>query len=181
MASWVVSVLLEDDLLALNRAIGIIRRRQLPVESFRAGPAAAPGVTSLTLVLGADRGAVDRLAAQLRKMVGVREVTVGAEEAVAVRELLLARVAVERGREAALLDVLALYQAGLVAEAAGEAVVEATGSPPLLTSLLRALEPFGVLDSARSGPLAVTRDHTAPTPSPGRPDRLQPSLAAAHA
>ncbi len=179
MASWVVSVLLEDDLLALNRAIGIIRRRQLPVEAFRAGPAAARGTMSLTLVVGADRAAVDRLAAQLRKMVGVRAVAVGAEEEVAARELLLARVAVERGREAALLDVLALYEAGVVAETAGEALVEATGSPPLLTSLLRALEPFGVLDAARSGPLAVARER--PVPGPGRPDRLQPSLAAAHA
>jgi acetolactate synthase-1/3 small subunit len=181
MASWVISVLLEDDLLALNRAIGIIRRRQLPVESFRAGPAAGSGATILTLVLGADQAQVDRLAAQLRKMVGVREVVVRAEEAVAVRELLVARVAVERGREAALLDLLALYDAGLVADAAGEALVEATGSPPLLTSLLRALEPFGVLDTVRSGPLVMTRDRAVPAPGPGLPDRLQPSLAAAHA
>ncbi len=180
MAGWVVSAVLEDGLLALNRAIGIIRRRQLVLTRFRAGPGGEAGTAHLTLVVEAERGAVERLAAQLRKMVGVRAVAVRPEEALALRELLVARVAVGRGARAALLDLLALYNGCLVAEAADEAIVEASGSPPLLTSLLRALEPFGVLEVARSGPVGVTRAHAGLPASAGPPvDR--PRLAAASA
>ena len=35
-----VSVLLEDRLITLNRAVGLIRRRNLPVRSFAVGPTA---------------------------------------------------------------------------------------------------------------------------------------------
>ena len=178
LPSWVVGVLLEDDLLALNRAVGIVRRRNLAVASVSLGPSTRSGVSRLTCVVAADHSAVDRMANQLRKMVGVLEVTVTPEADCVTREHALIRVRVSAAELAGLLDTVALFQATVVEEAAHELVLEATASPPILVSLLRALEPFGVLDVVRSGAIALPRP-PATEPGSGRGALPATRLAAA--
>jgi len=152
-----VGVLLGDDLLALNRAVGIVRRRNLSVASVSLGPSSRIGVSRLTCILTADQPSVDRMANQLRKMVGVLEVTVVPEAECVSREHALIRVRTAPAQLAGLLDTIALFQATVVEESPHELVLEATASPPILVSLLRALEPFGVLDVVRSGAIALPR------------------------
>jgi len=166
--SWVVAVLLEDDLLALNRAVGIVRRRNLPIVSVSLGPSTRVGVSRLTTVLATDQASVDRMANQLRKMVGVLEVTVTPEAECITREHALIRVRVSPAELAGLLDTIALYQAAVVEEYAHELVLEATAAPPILVSLLRALEPFGVLDVVRSGAIALPRPDADDSAAGGR-------------
>jgi acetolactate synthase-1/3 small subunit len=158
----VLSVLLEDDLLCLNRAIGVIRRRQLPTEAIHLGPAGTAGLLRLTMALQCDPDAVDRMASQLRKSPGVREAAVWSGEEVQPREFVMVRLRVGRDQQAALFDVLALYGGLVTAESADETVIEASGTPPMITSLIRALEPLGVLEVVRSGPLTL-----APRMAPG--------------
>ena len=155
MPTWVVSVLMQDDLLALNRATGIIRRRNLPVGSVSLGPTARPGILRLTCVVSSDRDAADRMANALRKMVEVREVHVYAEGECASRGHALVRVPVSPAQLSALLDTVSLFQATVVEESPRELLIEATGAEPLLRSFLRALEPFGILDVSRGGTLVL--------------------------
>jgi acetolactate synthase I/III small subunit len=155
MPTWVVSAFLDDDLLALNRAMGIIRRRNIQVPSISLGPCARAGVTRLTCIVESDEAATERMANQLRKMVGVSEVLVYAESECAGREHALARVRVSPAQLSALLDTVALYDARIVEESAHDLLLEATGTAPFMLSLLRALEPFGIIDLARGGMLAL--------------------------
>ncbi len=179
MDTWVISALLADDLLALNRATGIIRRRNLPIGGLSLGPSSRPGTLRLTCIVTSDRPTTDRLANALRKMVDVREVMVYAEADCTSREHALARVRVSPAQLSGLLDVVSLYEARIVEESPHELLIEATGTGPFMVSLLRALEPFGILDLARSGPMVV------PGPSPGEPAGLSrasttsPRIAAA--
>ncbi|HSB52875.1 MAG TPA: acetolactate synthase small subunit [Gemmatimonadales bacterium] len=168
LPSWVVTVLMQDDALALNRAIGIVRRRNLVVSSVSLGPSTRIGVSRLTTIVATDESAVERMANQLRKMVGVLEVTVAPEADCITREHALVRVRVTPAELAALLDTAELYQARVVEESPSEVVFEATASPATLVSLLRALEPFGVLDVVRGGAIALGRP-APPEPAAGRP------------
>lgn len=167
LPSWVVAVLLEDDLLALNRAVGIVRRRNLAVASVSLGPSTRIGVSRLTCIVAADEASVIRMANQLRKMVGVLDVTVVPEAECVSREHALIRVRITSAELAGLLDTIALFQATVVEESPHELVLEATAAPPILVSLLRALEPFGLLDVVRSGAIALPRD-SASDPGSGR-------------
>jgi acetolactate synthase-1/3 small subunit len=177
--AFVLTALLDDDLLALNRATGILRRRNLPLAGLSVGPGARPGTSRLSCIFASDPDSVERLANQLRKMIGVREVLVVPEEACTVHEHLLARVQAGPARLSALLDVLSLYEARVVEEGPGELVVEATGPSPLIGSFLRALEPFEVLDVVRGGavPLppkshALERAAAPVAPVPPRPTAI---------
>ena len=69
-----LQLLLERDLLALNRAVGALRRVNLPLESVRLGPAETPGLDWLTVTLKGDAASIDTAARKLRRLSGVRTV-----------------------------------------------------------------------------------------------------------
>jgi len=75
-ASHAVSVLLDEGLATLNRAVGVLRRRNIPVVDFAVGPSGTAGVARLTFVTPVDAAAVDRVVQQFQKVIGVREVVV---------------------------------------------------------------------------------------------------------
>jgi acetolactate synthase-1/3 small subunit len=166
MPTWVVSAFLDDDVLALNRAIGIIRRRNIRVPSLSIGASARPGLQRLTCLVESDADATERMANQLRKMVGVHQVMVASAAECASREHALIRVRLAAPQLSALLDTVALYDARIVEETPHDLLLEATGSAPFMTSLLRALEPFGITDLARGGTLALPHVPAAESAAP---------------
>lgn len=75
-AARTIRVQLDDGLLTLNRAVGVLRRRNVHVEDLVVGPSGAAGVTQLMFVLKTDDATADRVVQQFHKIVGVREVLV---------------------------------------------------------------------------------------------------------
>jgi acetolactate synthase I/III small subunit len=150
-----VSVLLEDRLITFNRAVGLIRRRNLPVRSLAVGPTATPGLSRLTIMLHSDTATADRAVQHLQKVVGVRAaVAFPAGEGV-LRELALVKVRAPHERYGELLDVVQLYNASVVDDSADAMIVELSGSEAFVLSCIRALERFGVVEVARSGTIAL--------------------------
>ena len=154
-ASHAVAVLLDDDLVTLNRVVGVVRRRNMPVTDITVGPSQMTGVLRLTFFTEGDDAAADRLLRQLEKTFGVRAATVyGAEDAV-VREVALVKVRTLPGGRVDLQNVLAQAGATLVAEHDGACIVEVAGDATRTETCIRALERFGVLEVARSGAVAL--------------------------
>jgi acetolactate synthase-1/3 small subunit len=150
-----VSVLLEDRWITLNRAVGLIRRRNFPVHSLAVGPTATPGLSRLTIMIHSDTATADRAVQHLQKVVGVRAaVAFPAGEGV-VRELALVKVRAPHERYGELLDVVQLYNASVVDDSADAMIVELSGSEAFVLSCIRALERFGVVEVARSGTIAL--------------------------
>jgi acetolactate synthase I/III small subunit len=155
MVARAVSVLLEDRWITLNRAVGLIRRRNLPVRSLAVGPTATPGLSRLTIMIHSDIATADRAVQHLQKVVGVRAaVAFPAREGV-VRELALVKVRAPHERYGELLDVVQLYNASVVDDSADAMIVELSGSGACVLSCIRALERFGVVEVARSGTIAL--------------------------
>jgi acetolactate synthase-1/3 small subunit len=150
-----VSVLLEDRWITLNRAVGLIRRRNFPVHSLAVGPTATPGLSRLTIMIHSDTATADRAVQHLQKVVGVRAaVAFPAGEGV-LRELALVKVRAPHERYGELLDVVQLYNASVVDDSADAMIVELSGSEAFVLSCIRALERFGVVEVARSGTIAL--------------------------
>jgi acetolactate synthase-1/3 small subunit len=156
-AAFAVTALLTEDFLALNRVVGIVRRRNIEIASLTVGAAHQSGLVRVTLVARTDPGSADRMARQLRKMVGVIEVQLHPEETFIERELVLIRVRTSGARAGQILDTVERFNGRVADEGPDEILIEAAGDPPFVLSLIRALEPFGVLEVARSGSVAVGR------------------------
>jgi acetolactate synthase-1/3 small subunit len=150
-----VSVLLEDRWITLNRAVGLIRRRNFPVHSLAVGPTATPGLSRLTIMIHSDTATADRAVQHLQKVVGVRAVVAFPAREGVVRELALVKVRAPHERYGELLDVVQLYNASVVDDSADAMIVELSGSEAFVLSCIRALERFGVVEVARSGTIAL--------------------------
>jgi acetolactate synthase-1/3 small subunit len=164
-----VSVLLEDRLITLNRAVGVLRRRNLPVRSLAVGPSGTPGVSRLTIMIHSDTSTADRAVQHLEKLVGVRAaIAIPAGEGVA-RELALVKVRAPHQRYGELLDVVQLYHASVIDDSADTMIIELSGSEAFVLSGIRALERFGVVEVARSGTIALSSGM-----SDAHPETIQP-------
>ena len=150
-----VAVLLEDRLITFNRAVGLLRRRNLPVRSIAVGPTGTPGLSRLTIMIHSDEATADRAVKHLQKMIGVRQATAFPARDGVARELALVRVRASAERYGELLDVVQLYHASIIDDAPDAMIVELTGSDAFVLSGLRALERFEVLEVARSGTIAL--------------------------
>jgi acetolactate synthase small subunit len=78
-----VDVLLDGTLLTLNRAVGVLRRRNVAVERFTVRPCGPPGeggVSRMTFALSTDAATADRVVQQFHKIVGVRAVAITTEQ-----------------------------------------------------------------------------------------------------
>jgi acetolactate synthase I/III small subunit len=161
--SQALSVVLEDGLVTLTRALGVLRRRNFPIKSIAVGPGGSSGLARLTIMMQTDPATANRAARQLEKVVGVHGAAAfPAREGVA-RELALVTVRAGQDRYAELLDLALLYKATIVDESAEAAVLEVSGSEAFVVSFLRAIESFEILEVARSGTVALGR---APAESP---------------
>ena len=159
-ATHALTVLLEDRLITFNRAVGLLRRRNLPVRSIAVGPTATPGVSRLTIMMHSDDATADRAVQHLQKMIGVREAAAFPARDGVARELALVKVRASAERYGELLDVVQLYHAAIIDDAPDAMIVELTGSDAFVLSGLRALERFEVVEVARTGTVAL-----APSPN----------------
>jgi acetolactate synthase-1/3 small subunit len=154
-ATRAVTVLLEDRLITFNRAVGLLRRRNLPVRSLAVGPTVTPGISRLTIMIHSDEATADRAVQQLQKVVGVREAAAFPARDGITRELALVKVRATAARYAELLDVVQLYHAVIVDDDPEATIIELTGSEAFVLSCIRALERFDILEVARSGAVAL--------------------------
>jgi acetolactate synthase I/III small subunit len=158
----VVTALLEDRLITLTRAVGLIRRRNFPVHSLAVGPTDVPGVSRLTIMMQSDEATAERAAQHLQKIIGVRDAAAILPGEAVARELALVKVRPPAERYAELLDVVQLYHATVVDESTDVVIVELTGTEAFVLSCIRALERFDIIEVARSGAVALESGATEP-------------------
>ena len=157
-----ITVVLDDRLVTLNAAVGLLRRRNLPVRSVTFGPHVTEGRSRLFAMIEADAGAAQRVALLFEKLIGVDEARVVPAAETVVRELALIRIRAQADAYGELLDVLSLYHANVLEEGPDGLVVELTGPDTFVLSCLRAVERFGIVDVARSGAIAIERPAETP-------------------
>jgi len=76
MTPGLITVLLDSELLTLGRACGVLRRRNLPIQSFAVDSQGFSGVWRLSCVIDADESTLSGLVLQMQNVIGVRKATV---------------------------------------------------------------------------------------------------------
>ncbi len=166
-----LSLLLDHELVGLNRAVGELRRRNLPIESIAVGPGDVPGQTRLTVIVNSDEATAEMTLRKLHTVSGVRGGSRFPVDEGVAHELALVKVRVTRERYAELFDVCDRFKATIVDEVPEQAIVQLAGPGSLVLAFVRALESFGILALARSGAVALSRRPPSAglAPAPARP------------
>lgn len=151
-----LSVFTENAVGLLNRITIVFTRRHLNIESITASESEIPGVHRYTIVLFCTAEQVRKLALQTEKIVEVLKTVYHEDEAIVYREIALYKIATEKVN-AGLEGILHRHHARIIAVDTEFAVIEKSGIHNETQELLAALQPYDVLEFARSGRVAITK------------------------
>jgi acetolactate synthase-1/3 small subunit len=155
---YTLSVFSENHIGILNQITIILTRRQINIESITASESAVKGVHLLTMVIKTNPEMVRKVAKQIGKLIDVLKVFVHSIDEIIYQEIALYKVTTKGLMSGNAVDhVVRTYNARIVEISPEYIVLEKTGHKTEITNLFKHLEPFGLLQFARSGRVAVTR------------------------
>ena len=157
MMRHTISVLVENKFGVLARIAGMFSGRGFNIDSLNVAPTHDATLSRITVVLKGDESALELAVRQLRKLVNVVEVTDFKEGQAVVRELVLVKVKADAKVRSEIMQICDIFRAKIVNVGRDSVIVESTGDEGKISALLNLLEPFGVLELARTGVLAQKR------------------------
>lgn len=152
-----ISVLVENKFGVLARVAGMFSGRGFNIDSLNVAPTHDDSLSRITAVLNGDDRALDLCIKQLRKLINVVEVIDFLEGAAVARELVLVKVKANSSTRSELLQIKDIFRAKIVNLGQNDLMIECTGDDGKISAFLRLLEPFGILELARTGRLALKR------------------------
>jgi acetolactate synthase I/III small subunit len=150
-------VIVEDLPGVLNRISSLFRRRGFNIESLTVGHTERPGVSRMTVVVMTDEAGAQRFVAHLYKLVNVISVADITAVPAVFRDLAMIKVAAPQERRPEIVHLVEVFRARIVDLAPDSLTIEITGGEDKIDGLLEVLRPYGVLEMARTGRLAMTR------------------------
>jgi acetolactate synthase-1/3 small subunit len=141
----------------LNRVASLFRRRAFNIESLTVGHTDKPGISRMTIVVDTDGDGAARLEANLYKLVNVLRVDNITSAPSVFRDLAVIKVATTPESRAEIMQLAHVFRARVVDVAGDSMVLETTGAEDKIDGLVEVLRPYGILEMARTGRVAMTR------------------------
>jgi acetolactate synthase-1/3 small subunit len=150
-------VLVEDVPGVLDRVASLFRRRAYNIESLSVGHTDREGVSHITVVIDADDRVAALVEANLYKVATVLEVRDVSNLPSVVRDLALIKVRADHKNRSEILQIAEVFRARVVDVSPEALIFEITGSEDKIESLVDVLRPFGIVEMARTGVVAMAR------------------------
>lgn len=155
---FTISVFTENHIGIVNQLTIILTRRQINVESLTASESAVKGVHLIVLVVKTSNELIQKVAKQMEKIVDVLKVFVHSSDQIIYQEIALFKVTTKGMMTGNIIDhVVRSYNARILEVTPEYIVLEKTGHKAEISSLLNQLEPYGLLQFAKSGRVAITK------------------------
>jgi len=164
-------VLVENLPGVLNRVASLFRRRAFNIESLTVGHTETEGVSRMTIVVDTDEAGARRVEANLYKLVNVLRVDDVTNRPVVFRDLAMIKVAATTESRAQIMQLVEVFRARVVDVAPTSLMIEITGTEDKIDGLLEVLRPYGVLEMARTGRVAMSRGSGQAAATAAGPDK----------
>jgi acetolactate synthase I/III small subunit len=150
-------VYVEDKPGVLNRVASLFRRRAFNIDSLTVGHTETPGVSRMTIVSDVDPLNARRVEANIYKLVDVLRVDDITHAPAVDRELAMIKVAATPEVRSQIIQLADVFRARVIDVSPESVIVEITGSSDKIERLIEVLTPYGVLEVARTGRVAMAR------------------------
>jgi acetolactate synthase-1/3 small subunit len=155
---YTISLFTEDHIGILGQITIILTRRQINIDSFTASESAVKGVYLLTIVVKTTGEMIQKVARQMEKLIDVLKVFVHTSDHIIYQEIALYKVSTSGLMSGNTIDdIVRTYNVRILEVSPEYMIIEKTGHRTEINDLLAYLEPFGILQFAKSGRVAVTR------------------------
>jgi acetolactate synthase-1/3 small subunit len=142
---------------AVDRVVGILRRRRANMQTLVLGRSELPETVRLTVSVNDSQVGIDHLVEQLRKAVDVRQVVNLTFEQAITRELALIKVNSPAERSGEIIELGSLFGASAIDMTPGTITLEVAGSEEKIEKLVSLLQEYGIREVVRSGSVAIAR------------------------
>jgi len=153
----IVSALVENRAGTLSRVSGLFSRRGFNIDSLTVGETDNHSISRMTIAVTGEERVLEQIVKQLEKLVDVIAVRELDSASCLRREIMLVKVGVDEKNRPAILEIAGIFRARIVDVSQTSITVEATGNMEKLNGLLLLLRPYGILELARTGLVALER------------------------
>ncbi len=155
---FTLSIFTENRIGLLNRITIIFTRRHLNIDSITASESEVHGIYRYTIVLQTTEDQIKKVVGQIEKLIEVIKAFYSTEDEVIHQEMALYKVSTKYlSNNAELEMIIRNSNSRVLSIEDGYFVLEKTGYKRETQELFNKLEPFGVLQFARSGRVAITK------------------------
>jgi acetolactate synthase-1/3 small subunit len=156
----VLSILVENKPGVLTRIAGLFARRGFNIDTLAVGPTEDERVSRITLTLDGAVHPIDQVTKQLHKLVNVLKIRDLEPEDTLARELALFKISAEGVGRAEVMQICEIFRAKIVDVTRRSVVVEVTGTFEKIDAFEQLVRPFGLIEMARTGEIAIARGRT---------------------
>jgi acetolactate synthase-1/3 small subunit len=153
----VVSALVENRAGTLSRVSGLFSRRGFNIDSLTVGETEDTSISRMTIVVSGDNAVLEQIVKQLEKLVDVIAVRELDSSQCIRREIMLVKIGAGGETRPAVIEIAGIFRSRVIDVSPSTITIEATGDVEKLNGLLLLLRPYGVLELARTGLVALER------------------------
>ena len=153
----ILSILVENKPGVLTRIAGLFARRGFNIDTLAVGPTDDERLSRITLTLDGATHPIDQVTKQLHKLVNVLKIRDLEPEETLARELALFKISADGSSRAEVMQVCEVFRAKIVDLGKRSLVVEVTGTYEKVDAFERLVRPFGLIEMARTGEIAIAR------------------------
>jgi acetolactate synthase I/III small subunit len=153
----ILSILVENKPGVLTRITGLFARRGFNIDTLAVGPTDDERFSRITLTLDGAKHPIDQVTKQLHKLVNVLKIRDLEPEDTLARELALFKISADGPSRAEIMQICEVFRAKVVDLGRRSVVVEVTGTYDKIEAFERLVRPFGLVEMARTGEIAIAR------------------------
>ena len=154
----IFSVLVENQAGVLSKTAGLFARRGYNINSLAVGETENKEISHMTIVSTGDARVIDQIEKQLNKKIDVIKVRRLKEMQAACRELVMIKVSYNASNRKDIMEVCLITGAKIAHVSTKSMIVELNSTPDAVESFIKILQPFGIIEMARTGVIALSKD-----------------------
>ncbi len=153
----ILAILVENKPGVLTRITGLFARRGFNIDTLAVGPTDDDTVSRITMTLDGAVHPIDQVTKQLHKLVNVLKIRDLEPRETLARELALFKISADGTARAEVLQICEIFRARVVDVSKRSVVVEITGTCDKVEAFESLVRPFGLIEMARTGEIAISR------------------------
>ena len=156
----VLSALVMNQPGVLAHISGMLASRAFNIDSLAVGETENPEFSRITFVVHGDDRVLDQVRKQLEKIVTVVKVLDYSNQDYVERDLMLLKVSTAGGKRSEIRELVDVFRGRIVDVSPDHVMVEISGQEKKLEAFVDLMRPFGILELARTGRIALLRSAT---------------------
>jgi acetolactate synthase-1/3 small subunit len=153
----VLSALVQNQPGVLAHVSGMLASRGFNIESLAVGETEQPELSRMTFVVTGDDAELEQLRKQLEKLVTVVQVVDISGQDFVERDLMLIKINAPPEKRFEILQLVEVFRARVVDVGPTNIMLEISGVERKIEALIELLRPYGILELARTGRIALVR------------------------